>query len=78
MENSKPQLKLMTKKEFEAVRGKFVAIDESANSIINSSKNDLDVLALTIQEGSGFKVLVAKIINENTEEEFIQLLKSGV
>lgn len=72
------QLKLVTKKDFPSVKNKYKEISPSAQEIIDSSTNDLDVLALYVQEGSDYSVVDAKIINEENEHVFLDLLKEGV
>ncbi len=78
MANTEPQLKLMTKADFNRVKSKFVDIKPEAEEMLEKAVNDSDVLALTVQEGSGFTLLNAKIISEDNEEGFVQLLKEGV
>ena len=77
MSDSKPELKLFTKVEFLKVKDKYEEIYEDAQTVIDNA-NDSDVLVLTVKEGSGLKVLDAKIIDENNEDLFIQILKEGV
>jgi len=74
---SEPQIKLITKKEFEDVKDKYEDISPNAQTVIDSAKNDLDVIALQTVEGSGYKILDAKILNENNEEELIKLFRDG-
>ena len=72
------QLKLMTKKAFDEIKTKFVNIHPEAEQIINTATNHLDVLALTVQDGSGFTILSAKVLNESKEEDMLLLLKEGI
>lgn len=74
---TEPILKLISKKDFDKVKDKYVDIKQEAQTIIDSSTNELDVLALKVIEGSGFTILNAKIINEENENAFLEILKKG-
>ena len=76
MSDAEPKLKLFTKTDFNSVRNKFVDISPKADEIIEHS-NDTDVLVLLVKEGSAFSVLDAKVLNEEAQETFIELLKKG-
>lgn len=78
MANGEPILKLITKRDFEKIKGKYVEIKPEAKTVIDSSKKDLDILALKVVEGSGFTILNAKIINEENESAFLEILQKGV
>mgnify|MGYP001596412399 FL=1 len=73
----KPRLKLIAKRDFDLVRNKYRFDSEAPRQIIESA-GPWDVLALTIISGSGLKVLDAKILNENNEIVFLQLLREGI
>ncbi len=72
-----PRLKLIAKRDFNLVRGKYQFADEDAKTIVNNA-GDWDVLALTVISGSGLKILSAKILNEQNQNTFMKLLEEGV
>ena len=74
---SKEQVKLITKKDFDSIKTKYKEIKPEAQSVIDGAKNDLDILALAVQEGSGITVLNAKIMNEDNEDIALKLFKEG-
>ena len=80
MENKTPQLKLISKSDFEYVRKKYDFFSEANKSELEKSINDAspsDVLALSVITGSGLKIIDVKILNEQNEEVFVKLLKEG-
>lgn len=76
-DNIIPRLKLIAKRDFEVVRGKYKFTTEVSQQIVDSAQ-PLDVLALTVIPGSGLKILDAKILNESNEAVFLKLLKEGI
>lgn len=77
MVDEKPiTLKLMTRKDFEAVRDKYTPITEQINSLIENA-GQMDVLALSVSPGSGLKILDVKVFNENKQDVFLEILKQG-
>jgi len=71
--------KFIAKRDFDTVKAKYSYFEiskEKVESII-AKADPLDVLALTITPGSGLKIVDVKILNENTEDVFMQLLKDG-
>ncbi len=80
-EKATPRLKLISKNDYEEVKNKFDFFsDEKKASLspIIASAQPSDVLALTVVQGSGLKILNVEILNESKEEVFIKLLKEGV
>ena len=71
------ELKLITKEDFEKLRFKYKNIEPEADEIIKNANDPLDVLALLVQEGSGFTILKATILNEDKEEECLQIFREG-
>jgi len=72
-----PRLKLITKRDFDLVRTKYTFVSEVHKDVIRTA-DDWDVLALTIIPGSGLKILDVKILNEQSGEVFLRLLKEGL
>lgn len=70
------ELKLMTKKQFEQVRAKYTTVSPEAEKEIISA-DDFDVLVLSLQEGSRYSVLKAKKIDEKSEKEFFDIMRTG-
>ncbi len=80
MEEIKPRLKLITRRDFDFVKQKYAYEDTESKKNIEEkiySAKPLDVLALTVMPGSGLKILGVKILNEKKESDFIDLLKTG-
>jgi len=80
-EEVKPTLKLIAKRDFEFVKEKYGYFDEETKNRVESEiagAKPLDVLALTTKLGSGLKILDVKILNEENEDVFIELLVKGV
>lgn len=73
----KPILKLIAKRDFDIVKDKYEIVSLASKEIINGAQ-PLDVLALTVIPGSGLKILDVKILNEQNEDVFLQLLKEGI
>ena len=81
MEDIKPRLKLIAKRDFELVREKYGFKSEDVQKTVEEKieqANALDVLALVVVPGSGLKILDVKILNEENEDIFINLLKQGI
>ncbi len=81
MDEVKPRLKLITRREFDIVKAKYGFKDKAVQEVIEKQikgASPLDVLALTIIPGSGLKILDVKILNEKNEAVFIDLLKTGI
>jgi len=76
-ENIFPRLKLITKRDFSIVSGKYKFENEGARAIVNSAE-EWDVLALKVIPGSGLKILDATILNEKNQTNFIKLLQEGI
>ncbi len=76
-DNINPRLKLIAKRDFASVEKKYTIVSLDSKKIIESAK-PLDVLALKVISGSGLKILDVKILNENNEDVFLELLKEGV
>jgi len=80
-EKAIPRLKLISKNDYEGVKNKFAFFNEEKElnllPIIASAKPS-DVLALTVVQGSGLKILNVEILNEGKEDLFLKLLKEGV
>jgi hypothetical protein len=72
------QIKLVTREEFPSVASKYANISHEAQLVINAGGDPMDILVLTVQAGSGFSILEAKVLNEDNKEYFIQLLKEGI
>jgi len=72
-----PRLKLIAKRDFDLVRSKYRFVTEAPKLIVESAQ-PWDVLALTVGPGSGLKVWDAKILNEQNEAVFLQLLREGI
>jgi len=72
-----PRLKLITKRDFNLVSGKYKFAHDGVRAIVNSAL-DWDVLALKVIPGSGLKILDAKILNEQNQSNFIKLLQEGI
>lgn len=82
MDNKKiPKLKLVSKHEYEELKSKYgffnQEIETRLTPIITAAAPS-DILAFTVVDGSGLKILDVKIFNENKEAVFIKLLKEGV
>lgn len=80
MEEKIPQLKLISKYDFEKVKGKydfFSGANKSELENLINGANPSDVLALSVIPGSGLKIIDVKILNEDSEDVFIKLLKEG-
>ena len=77
MIESQSELKMMTKRDFLSVRNKYNRVSEQAEKIIESAR-DSDVLVLKVQEGSRFNVLAVRLITEESEDEFVSILKEGI
>ena len=77
MEQKNYWLKLISKKDFNLVKGKYTFESEEAEKIVGQA-TDKDALALKITTGSGLIVLGAKILNESTPELFANLMSKGV
>ncbi len=75
MNEIKPRLKLIAKRDFDFVRRKYIFKDKEAKEI--EKAKPLDVLALTIVSDSVLRILDVKILNEENQKEFIELLKHG-
>lgn len=71
-----PRLKLIAKRDFDLVRGKYKIMNEGVDSVIGGA-SAWDVLALTIVPGSGLKILDVKVLNEKNEAVFLKLLREG-
>jgi hypothetical protein len=74
-------LKLISKHEYEALKSKYDFFSQEIKirlTPIIAAAAISDVLALTVVEGSGLKILDVKVLNEEKEEVFIKLLKEGV
>jgi hypothetical protein len=82
MENEKiPRLKLISKHEYGVLKDKYAFFNQEVKTKLNpiiEAAAPSDVLALTVVEGSGLKIMNVRILNENTEDVFIELLKEGV
>ncbi len=76
-EIKQPRLKLISKSDFELVKGKYGIVNDAVNPIIAGAL-PTDILALKVIPGSGLKILGAKILNEDSEEFFTQLMIQGV
>lgn len=76
-ENISPRLKLITKRDFDLVSGKYRFANEGVRAIVKSA-DEWDVLALKIIPGSGLTILDAKILNEKSQSNFIKLLQEGI
>ena len=76
-ENINPRLKLIAKRDFDIVSGKYNFANDGARAIVNSAEA-WDVLALTVIPGSGLKILDAKILNEKSQSNFMKLLQEGI
>tara|TARA_Y100000310_G_scaffold271803_1_gene286441 strand:+ start:47 stop:292 length:246 start_codon:yes stop_codon:yes gene_type:complete len=76
-ENISPRLKLIAKRDFDIVSGKYRFANDGAKAIVNSAEA-WDVLALTVIPGSGLKILDAKILNERSQSNFMKLLREGI
>jgi len=70
-------LKLISKKDFDALQSKYTFENEEAKTIVTQAKLT-DSLALKVTTGSGLKVLGAKILNAETPELFAELMSKGV
>ena len=77
MSETKPEFKLMTKRDFLSVKNKYEDINPKIEETIDSA-SDFDVLVLTVREGSRLNILNVKIINEDSEDVFVSILKEGV
>ncbi len=75
MNEIEPILKLIVKREFDFVRRKYIFKDKEAKEI--EKAKPLDVLALTVVSDSVLRILDVKILNEENQKEFIELLKTG-
>ncbi len=82
MKNEKiPRLKLVSKNEYMELKDKYGFFNQDIKTrltpIIEAAAQS-DILAFTVVEGSGLKILNVEIFNEEKEEVFIKLLKEGV
>ena len=77
MENKSVWLKLISKKDFNKLKGKYKFENSDAETLVGTA-TDNDALALKVTTGSGLKVLGAKILNEDNPELFAQLMSRGV
>ena len=74
-------LKLVSKNTYENFKAKYSFFNEAKMKELTpkiEAAAPSDVLALTVVEDSGLKILNVQILNENTKELFIKLLKEGV
>lgn len=76
-EIKQPRLKLISKSDFNLVSKKYKSVSSVAKGVISNAASS-DILALKVIPGSGLKILDAKILNEDSEEFFAQLMKEGV
>lgn len=72
-----PRLKLIAKRDFDLVRGKYKFSNEGARALVESAQ-EWDVLALTVIPGSGLKIIDAKILNEKNQANFMKILQEGI
>lgn len=77
MEQKSAWLKLISKKDFEIVKGKYKFENAEAEALIRDA-TDKDALALKVTTGSGLKILGVKILNEDKPELFAELMSKGV
>jgi hypothetical protein len=79
VENTNPSswLKLISKKDFEQLKGKYEFKNENAKAVVSGASEN-DALALRITTGSGLKILGAKILNEDNPQFFAELMSKGV
>ena len=77
MENKSAWLKLISKKDFNQLKGKY-KFDNNEDKTIIGNATDTDALALKVTTGSGLKVLGVKILNEDNPEFFAKLMSEGV
>ncbi len=79
-EQKTPRLKLVSKNDYEAHKVKYAFFNEAKEAQlvpIIAAAAPSDVLALTVTPGSGLQIHNVQILNENTEELFLKLLKEG-
>ena len=76
-----PRLKLVSKHEYLELKDKYAFFNDLAETnvapIIEAAAPS-DILAFTVVEGLGLKIMDVKILNEQKEDVFIKLLKEGV
>jgi len=77
MVEEKSWLKIVCKDEFEKFRGKYKEVSVNAQEVIKTAKLD-DALILKVAPGSSLRVLSAKVLNEDSEETFDNIMKQGV
>lgn len=70
-------LKLISKEDFEKVKGKYEFKDMQAEKTVGQAGVN-DALALRVTTGSGLKILGAKVLNKDTPELFAKLMSEGV
>ncbi len=78
MVEQETELKLITKADFDVLKGKYKHIEPAAQKIIDQATDPLDVLALVVQEGSGFTIFKARVLNEASEDNLLQIFKEGI
>ena len=82
MDNEKkPRLKLVSKHEYNELKDKYGFFNQATKTKLTpiiTAAAPSDILALTVVEGSGLKILNVEIFNEEKEDVFIKLLKEGV